>query len=301
MVSERSLMDCMWRAAALVVVLGAVVPKDTVAQSHPGWCQGVGNKHGSIAVCNPSPDPSLGHRPPQATPTYAVPTPVPQRTPQLSSQPSGTAGYPVPQPVEQHIPQLEQAPTPQPREPMPVPQQVPTPTPQATPQLVPQPVAQPMLVPQQVPTPTPQATPQLVPQPIGQREPQLVVQRPVPLTTTPGLVVTGRPGGNSIVHVTGMGHASWTLGPVTAMPGRQKHHALPSYMAADGTIVQCLAGGFGWRYVEDETGKIRLVGRTPVMRAADLIVRDVPANQMMRPDCVVLVRRRSDEEPSRMP
>ena len=109
MVSENSLMDCMCRAAVLVVVLGAVVPKDTVAQSHPGWCQGVGNKHGSIAVCNPSPDPSLGHSPPQATPTYPVPTPVPQRTPQPSSQSAGTASYPVPQPIEQRVPQLVQA------------------------------------------------------------------------------------------------------------------------------------------------------------------------------------------------
>jgi hypothetical protein len=103
------------------------------------------------------------------------------------------------------------------------------------------------------------------------------------------------------VHVAGTGNAPWTLGPVAATPGRQQHHALPSYLAADGTIVQCLAGGFGWRYVEDETGETRLVGRTPVLRAADLIVRDVPANQMMRPDCVVLVRRRFDEELPRMP
>ena len=79
------------RAAALVVVLGAVLPRHAVAQSHPGWCQGVGNKHGSVAVCNPTPDPNLGHGPPQATPTYVVPTPVPQRTPQLSSQPSGSS------------------------------------------------------------------------------------------------------------------------------------------------------------------------------------------------------------------
>jgi hypothetical protein len=276
MVSEKTMMDFTRRAAVLMVVVGGVLPKDTVAQSHPGWCQGVGNKHGSVAVCNPTPNPNLGHSPPQATPTYAVPTPVPQTVAQ----------------------------------PMLVPQQVPTPTPPATPQQVPQPVAQPMLVPQQVPTPTPQATPQQVPQPVAQpmlvpqqvpqpieqREPQIVVQRPVPLTTTPELVVTGRPGGNSIVHVTGTGNATWTLGPVAAMPGRQRHHALPSYMAADGTIVQCLAGGFGWRYVEDEAGELKLVGRTPTLRATDLIVRDVPANQMTRPDCVVQVRRRFDQE-----
>ena len=72
-------------------------------------------------------------------------------------------------------------------------------------------------------------------------------------------------------------------------------------MAADGSVLQCLAGGFGWRYVEGETGDVRLIGRTPVLRAADLIVRDVPANQMMRPDCVVLVRRRFEEELPRMP
>jgi hypothetical protein len=171
--------------------------------------------------------------------------------------------YPVPQPIEQREPQLVQAPTPLPREPMLVPPKV--------------------------------------PQPIEQREPQLATQRPVPLTNTPELVTTGRPGGNSIVHVAGTGNAPWTLGPVAATPGRQQHHALPSYLAADGTIVQCLAGGFGWRYVEDETGETRLVGRTPVLRAADLIVRDVPANQMIRPDCVVLVRRRFDEELPRMP
>jgi hypothetical protein len=479
MVSETMVMGFMRRAAVLMVVVGAVLPKDTVAQSHPGWCQGVGNKHGSVAVCNPTPDPNLGHSPPQATPTYAVPTTVPQQvaqpmlvpqqvptpTPQATPQqvpqtvaqpmlvpqqvptptPQATPQQvpqtvaqpmlvpqqvptPTPQVTPQQVPQelptaipplAQQTPTPQikagtatphqtpvfyfkpgpggqmvqvptdqihneqnrgyvhpngqlstyarnhgwvmvtPRvpqqapgqtptatpalapqmlnppqqvpvkqpsatpgaipqqvphlvaqpqqvaQPMLVPQQVPTPTPRATPQQVPPTVAQPMLVPQQVPTPTPQATPQQVPpkvpQPIEQREPQLATQRPVPLTTAPELIVTGRPGGNSIVHVTGAGNTTWTLGPVTATPGRQKHHALPSYMAADGTVVQCLAGGFGWRYVEDETGDLRLVGRTPVLRATDLIVRDVPANQMMQPDCVVLVQRRFDGGPLEMP
>jgi hypothetical protein len=57
-------------------------------------------------------------------------------------------------------------------------------------------------------------------------------------------------------------------------------------------VVQCLASGFGWRYVKGPDGTLRLVGRLPVLRATDIVVRDVPANQLMIPDCVVSVIRR---------
>ena len=57
---------------------------------------------------------------------------------------------------------------------------------------------------------------------------------------------------------------------------------------------QCLAGGYGWRYVVGEDGVARLVGRLPILRSTDVIVRDIPANHMMSPECVVVVKPRYD-------
>jgi len=37
---------------------------------------------------------------------------------------------------------------------------------------------------------------------------------------------------------------------------------------------------------------VKLAGRLPILRTTDIIVRDLPANQMMSPECVVAVRRR---------
>ena len=76
---------------------------------------------------------------------------------------------------------------------------------------------------------------------------------------------------------------------------RQPHHALPSYRTAEDHVVQCLAGGFGWRNVPEKDGSMRLVGRLPYLRATDIIVRDVPASQLMSTECVVTVRRRHQE------
>lgn len=87
-------------------------------------------------------------------------------------------------------------------------------------------------------------------------------------------------------------HTDWSVEVVPSQPGRQRE--LPSYRTSDGTLVHCLAGGFGWRYVADADGVVRLAGRLPVLRTTDAIVRDLPANQLMLPECVVSVRRRLD-------
>ena len=77
---------------------------------------------------------------------------------------------------------------------------------------------------------------------------------------------------------------SWTVGLVAAAPGRQVQHDLPSYQTPDGQVVQCHAGGFGWRYVVDSDGTVKLAGRLPVLRTTDMVVRDLPANQLMSPN-----------------
>jgi hypothetical protein len=224
---------------------------------------------------------------PQATPSQ-VPQLVPQPTPQATPQAVPT---PVPQPTPQATPSQ-------------VPQLVPQPTPQATPQAVPTPV------PQRTPQATPSPVPQLVPQPIPQAQLQApvpaidaarvanvgsgVIAIPRPIPRIPGAAVADMTVGNTIPSVIPE-RPAWTIGFVAASPGRQALNRLPTFRGPDGALVQCLAGGFGWRYATTAAGTVRLVGRLPILRTTSAIVRDVPANQIMSAECVVIVDRRFDE------
>jgi len=233
---------------------------------------------------------------PQATPML-VPQPVP---PQVPVAVPPMVPPLAPQAVPQATPMLAPQPVP-PRAPVAVPPMVPPLAPQAVPQ------ATPMLVPQPVPPRAPVPTPPLSPPLVnatgsGSSPAQALVLLPASQTTT---VVIRRPVSTSQTPVRGVDPQSqgvslvqaatrepWTVGIVTEQPGRQRGHSAPSYRTADGHLVQCLAGGFGWRYVVRSDGSVRLAGRLPVLRTTDVIVRDLPANHLVSPECVVAVRRR---------
>lgn len=117
-----------------------------------------------------------------------------------------------------------------------------------------------------------------------------MIARPVPTGTTAVRGVDPQTEGVSLVETAT--REPWSVGLVTDQPGRQAHHAAPSYRTADGQVVECLAGGFGWRYVMQSDGSVRLSGRLPVLRTTDVIVRDLPANHLVSPECIVAVRRR---------
>jgi hypothetical protein len=186
---------------------------------------------------------------------------------------------------------------PQPPTPQATPQQVPVATPpitQQTPQMVPQPPT-----PQAVQQPIPQTPSQVLPAggsvlPFGSRATPFVIPRPTPRAGVPEELVQLPVAAGALITAPSTAQR-WTAGPVTAEPGRQAHHALPTFRTPEGHLVQCLAGGYGWRYAPGKDGSTRLVGRVPVLRSTDVIVRDVPANQMMSPECAVIVKRRYDE------
>jgi hypothetical protein len=253
---------------------------------------------------------------PQATPTLVpqavppqAPVAVPSRVPPLAPQATPTL---VPQAVPAQAPVA-------------VPPRVPPLAPQATPTLVPQavPAQAPVAVPPRVPPLAPQGTPTIVPQAVPPKAPvatpplspslvnatssgsspaqalvllpasqttAVVIRRPVSTGQTPVRGVDPQSQGVSLVEAAT--HEPWTVGIVTEQPGRQRGHSAPSYLTADGHLVQCLAGGFGWRYVVSHDGSVRLAGRLPVLRTTDVIVRDLPANHLVSPECVVAVRRR---------
>jgi hypothetical protein len=117
----------------------------------------------------------------------------------------------------------------------------------------------------------------------------VVIRRPV--STGPTAVRGVDPQSQGVSLAQTATREPWTVGIVTEQPGRQRGHSAPSYRTADGHLVQCLAGGFGWRYVVGSDGSVRLAGRLPVLRTTDVMVRDLPANHLVSPECVVAVRR----------
>ena len=299
-----------WVGAGLLSLVVVVALPARAASQHLGWCQGVGNPHHNVGcIAEPPPTGSAGTQPPVVTPPQTTSGGGLPPTPGQISTGTGATGsqpYPIPPlptPVEPPLapttapPVTQQVPTPVPQ-PQAVPQQVPTPIPPIT-QQVPTPMPQPQAVPQQVPTLVPPIT-QQVPTPVPPTQPGgpgsagtvLTRPRPIPREWTPAPTLAASA---TIVAPAGPGLSAWVAGPVTAQPGRQGHHALPSYMTGEGEVVHCLAGGFGWRYVPGKDGSTRLVGRLPALRSTDVIVRDVPANQLMSPECVVTVRRRHQE------
>lgn len=263
-----------WVGAGLLSLVVVVALPARAASQHLGWCQGVGNPHHNVGcIAEPPPTGSAGTQPPVVTPPQTTSGGGLPPTPGQISTGTGAKGsqpYPIPA-------------LPTPVEPPLAPTVVP-PITQQTPQLVPQPQA----VPQQVPTPIPPTQPGGP----GSAGTVLTRPRPIPREWTPAPTLTASA---TIVAPAGPGLSAWVAGPVTAQPGRQGHHALPSYKTGEGDVVHCLAGGFGWRYVPEKDGSTRLVGRLPALRSADVIVRDVPANQLMSPECVVTVRRRHQE------
>jgi hypothetical protein len=118
----------------------------------------------------------------------------------------------------------------------------------------------------------------------------VVIARPIPSGASGVRGVDPQSQGISLLETAT--RQPWTVGLVTERPGRQQHHATPSYRTDDGHLIHCLAGGFGWRYVVESDGSVRLAGRLPVLRTTDVIVRDLPANHLVTPDCIVAVRRR---------
>lgn len=77
--------------------------------------------------------------------------------------------------------------------------------------------------------------------------------------------------------------------------GRHDAHQLPEFELPDGRR-QCLASGFGRRYVMDKEGKRKAVGMSPVLRGFGPIMRDVPAFSHRTAGCLILVKRREDRD-----
>lgn len=86
---------------------------------------------------------------------------------------------------------------------------------------------------------------------------------------------------------------------ITVKPGRQPAHALPfAHVTTDAERrerrerIDCVASGFGWRYVTEEDGTTRLTGIPPPLRAADILLSDLPANGLRHAECLIMIKRR---------
>jgi hypothetical protein len=77
--------------------------------------------------------------------------------------------------------------------------------------------------------------------------------------------------------------------------GRHDPHQLPEFVLPDGRR-QCLASGFGRRYVIGPDGTRKAIGMSPVLRGFGPIMRDVPAFSHRTAGCLILVKRREDRD-----
>ncbi|MDX2211288.1 MAG: hypothetical protein SFV20_13130 [Sphingopyxis sp.] len=82
---------------------------------------------------------------------------------------------------------------------------------------------------------------------------------------------------------------------VASSLGRHPAHRLPTFELADGNR-QCLVSGFGRRQLIDAGGQKQSVGLPPTLRGFGPIMRDVPAFSHRTAGCVILVKRRKDEQ-----